>query len=188
MDQRTSEAELGERLKPAVRVPQVIVVALTLGVAMFAIVALYVRLEVRMPAFDALTPILLPLGLLLAATALVAGRLLPALIVSRGRRAVADGTAETVASSGPLAAAAQLGDAGKLFGVYLNKTIVAAALFEGAAFVNLVAYMLLDNLIPLGVGIVMAGMIAVHFPTAPRVASWIVEQLRLIDDEKQLAR
>ena len=85
-------------------------------------------------------------------------------------------------------AAAGSAATGKLFGVYQTKTIIGAAMIEGAAFLNLVAYLLEGNPITLGLGLGLAVVIAALFPSPSRVANWIEQRLRLMDDNKMLAR
>ena len=67
--------------------------------------------------------------------------------------------------------------------VYHITTIISASLFEGAAFLGVIAYQIDESLIGLCVGIVMLCCIACLFPTPGRAAAWIDRQLQRIDDE-----
>ncbi|MCA9055035.1 MAG: hypothetical protein KDA75_14435 [Planctomycetaceae bacterium] len=64
-------------------------------------------------------------------------------------------------------------DAASLCGVYLTKTIVAMALLEGAAFLNLVALTVEHNWWSLAVAGGLVFLMLVQMPTLTRVQQWI---------------
>lgn len=190
MTLHSRDGELANRLKPAVRVLRIIVGAMSLGILGFACVVVTVRMA-RAPEPGEMQKLLTPLAIGAALVAVVASRVVPALVVNRSRRQIAAGKftqSQNTSPDGPLADVAELGDTGKLFSVYQTHTIVAAALLEGAAFLNLVATMLSGSVVTLAVAIMLAMLILAMFPSAQRVAGWIDEQRRLIDDEKLLVR
>jgi hypothetical protein len=61
--------------------------------------------------------------------------------------------------------------------------IAGAALFEGAAFFLLVAYLVERSPWSLAAAIVMIIGVALHFPTQQRVADWIERQTSLLQEE-----
>jgi hypothetical protein len=63
-----------------------------------------------------------------------------------------------------------------LLAVYQMRTIIAAALLEGAVFFMAVAYLLEGHVLALGLGALLALAVAAHFPTAAGVAAWVDEQ------------
>lgn len=71
---------------------------------------------------------------------------------------------------------------------YLTKVIVACALFEGAAFFSLVAYMLEHQYYSLFMAVLLLGGILLQFPTVAGVAEWIEHRERLQRELKGLER
>ncbi len=107
----------------------------------------------------------------------------PGLIVAANRRQIADGAWRPPNPQTRIPDT----DAGKLAAVYQLKTIVRAAVFEGASLFALAAYMIEGHIISLVVaGLMLLGVLSL-FPTAGRVADWIGEQQRLVDDQKKLS-
>lgn len=182
-----SNGNLVDKLKPAVMVLRIIVVALASGVMLFVAVAMWMRLSRPQPAAaDAEMLTMLAIGL--APLALIASRIVPAILVRNARRQIAAGHDPSPSKEGPRAPLSELGDAGALAGVYQTKTIISAALLEGAAFFSATAYMLEGNQIALGLSLGFAGVILTMFPSASRVAEWIAGQRRLMGEEKLLGR
>jgi len=64
-------------------------------------------------------------------------------------------------------------------------TIVGCALFEGAAFANLMAYFLDAELVHLAVAGIALVCILAHFPIASRIEQRIENQLQAARDEQQ---
>jgi len=182
--------DLVDKLKPVVMPLRIIVATLIAGVLSFAAVALFIRQNGNMqadPALDFMTW----MALAAAVAALVVSWLLPMAIVKNARRAIAGGSYPAPAPNtpgSPFAALSELGDAGKLAVAYQTSTIVGAAVLEGAAFMNIVTYLVNGSLTSLVVGVCIVLPIAAMFPSAPRVANWIDGQLRLMADEKMLSR
>jgi hypothetical protein len=81
----------------------------------------------------------------------------------------------------------RIGDAGKLSIVYMTRTIVAAALLEGAALMAIVAYMLEGSTVALGLAVALVAGILLHFPTASRVAGRIETKMRRVEEERDIA-
>lgn len=67
---------------------------------------------------------------------------------------------------------------GRLLGVAQTKMIVAMALVEGAAFFNLIAFIMTKSMVsPAVVGALLLIM-AIHFPTKFKLARWLEDQQR----------
>jgi hypothetical protein len=79
-------------------------------------------------------------------------------------------------------------DAGKLVMVYQTKMIVAAALLEGGCFLALYAYMTERQWPSLTMAAFLLLCMLAHFPTLDRVEAWIDEQLRRVEEQRQLSR
>jgi hypothetical protein len=194
MREADGTSELAERLKPAIMTLRVIVIALATGVVAFAVAAIVIRMQqAAAPANDA-AGLLTILGIAAAPVAFLLSRFLPGLIVAKARRQIAGGQYGVPAesnpnqASGPQSGMVQLGDDGKLFTVFQTKTIISAALVDGAAFLNIVAFLLGGSLIALGLGLLLALAIVSLFPRMSRVLEWIEAQRRLMAEEKLLAR
>jgi hypothetical protein len=189
MNARNPGTGLATALQPVARTLQIIVVALCIGALSFTGIAVLLRMTGNMQGGSA-NEILTPIAICGAVLAFFASWTLPAIAIKRGRRNIAKGRYSLPqAPGGPLHhSLANLGDAGLLYMVYQTKTIIAAALLEGAAFFNNIAYMLEGNLITLIAALLLVAAVAAMFPSATRIADWIESQLRLMREEKLLTR
>jgi hypothetical protein len=194
MREANSTNDLAQRLKPAILTLRIIVLALAAGVVAFALAAIVIRMQqAAAPANDA-AELLTILGIAAAPVAFLLSRFLPGLIVAKARGQIASGLfglpSESISreASGLQSSLGQLGDDGKLFTVFQTKTIISAALLDGAAFLNIVAFLLGGSPIALGLGLLLALAIAAMFPRTSRVVEWIEGQRRLMAEEKLLAR
>jgi hypothetical protein len=82
--------------------------------------------------------------------------------------------------------AAELGDVAPLAAIYQTRTIIGAAMLEGAAFLGCVAYLLEHQQLVLVVAGALLLMIARHFTTASGLESWIENELATIQQMRQL--
>lgn len=194
MQVANSTSDLAQRLNPAIMTLRIIVVALVTGVVAFGVAAIVIRMQqAAAPANDA-AELLTILGIAAALLALLLSRFVSGLFVANSRRQIASGQFGSPAGSslnqtgGPQSSPGQLGDDDKLFTVYQTKTILSAALLEGAGFFNIVAFLLGGSPIALGLGLLLALAIASLFPRTSRVVEWIESQRRLMAEEKLLAR
>jgi len=194
MREASDKSDLAERLGPAIMTLRIIVVALASGVAAFAVAAVVIRMQQAAAQANDADGLLTTLGIAAAPVALLLSRFLPGTIVANSRRQIASGQYGSAGrppapqASGSPSSAAAVDDDAKLFMVYQTKTIIAAALLEGAAFLNIVAFLLGGNLIALGVACLLALAIAAMFPRTSSVVEWIEGQRRLMAEEKLLAR
>ena len=69
---------------------------------------------------------------------------------------------------------------GRLLVVAQTKMILAMAPIEGAAFFNLIAFIITKSLIPPAVVTGLLMVMAVHFPTKFKLARWLEDQQRLL--------
>jgi hypothetical protein len=70
-------------------------------------------------------------------------------------------------------------------GIYRIRLIIALAMLEGAAFLNLVVLMVEKNGLSLGVVVLLLGLMLVRFPTQHKVSSWVSYKLREIKELSQ---
>lgn len=159
------------------RIMQIIAGALIAGVLSFAGVASVIvfgqGLPAQRPGPNLGDAIMGDLALGFAAIAAVLSFVVPNLMTAAGVKGVAkmaqDGTA-----TGPKELF------GRLLGVAQTKMIIAMALVEGAAFFNLIAFILTKSLVPTAVVGALLLVMAIHFPTKMKLARWLEEQQRLL--------
>src|SRR5262245_52334388 len=182
-----SRVDFENDLGPFVRSLQIVVAALLMGVVMFTGVAVFIQLPNQRNAQQPGLGLLTMVAIGFAAMATAAGMVVPAAIVKNSRRRIKKGDwtpPQGAAGSQQLnRLLSEHREAGKLAMVYQTKTIVAAALPEGAAFFANIAYLLEGSFISLGLVAALLLVIVGQFPTVPRVSGWIEEQLRLIAED-----
>lgn len=76
----------------------------------------------------------------------------------------------------------------KLALVFQTQMLVGAALLEGAAFANLIAFMLEGQLVSLLLAIAFFVGLLLDFPTLRSVTVWIERQKKLMHEEQMLER
>ena len=64
-----------------------------------------------------------------------------------------------------------------LAGIFQTKTIIACALIEGAAFFNLVAYLIEGHKVSLFTGAACIALVLVQIPTKYRLTNWIQQRI-----------
>ena len=156
---------------------RIIAGALIAGVVTFggvASVLVFGQAPAAQPGNPAQGPnVLMYFAMAFAAGAVVMSFVVPNLISAAGVKGVAkmaqDGTA-----TGPNELF------GRLLAVAQTKMIVALALVEGAAFFNLIAFIITKSMVlPAVVGALLLVM-AIHFPTKFKLARWLEDQQRLL--------
>ena len=159
------------------RVLQIIVLALAAGPAAFlAFVALR-----PMPQEEREKPLLTaPLAAGAAAAAAIMAVVLPQVIGSQQRKALAAKPAEGNALS-PTA-----GDVMASLGGYQTRRIIAAALLEGAAFFNIVAYMFERQTYSAAIAVALIVGVLMLFPLRSLVEQWLERELRTVRELREL--
>lgn len=181
-------------LAKPVRTLQMIVIALLMGVVSFNVVVLVLRPGeaggTRAPITPHSARVLGYAALAVGIAALLGLPPLARLLVASGRRSIARGSAPTLSVGAmrtetrePFMQSAK----GRLFQLYFTRTIVSAALVEGAAFVNLVACMQASWMPNLYVIVLLAVALAAQTPTMMRVETWLERQERMLEQERSLS-
>jgi amino acid transporter len=181
----------------AVRMPQIVVVALVLGCAFFMGIAISMNMQqgglgaAQGDGPDAVgddNPLLPYIALAFAVSAVAARVMVVPVVVGTIRRKIAQGTWPPPAGRPQQPSLVGMAEAdeeaGKLAMLFLTKTIIAGAIIEGAAFFLLIAYLIEGSFMALGVAVAMVVLLASHFPTAGGFISWIErqkEEMRLND-------
>ena len=169
-----------------VRTMQIIVGAMVAGCVMFLVIVLVIPGGAGI-ALD--TPLLTYIALAFAAAAVVARLVVPGIVVAQARRKILSGDWKVAArapTAGSTASTGQDDDASKLAQVFMVRTIVAAAILEGAIFLSLIVCLLQRSTLTLGLAVVLLAALAAHFPTRAGVDRWLADQMRLLDEERQM--
>ena len=160
-----------------IRSVQIIVVALALGPIVFAGMILFQRMN-KGPQRDAMIAYL---AAGFAVTALAARGVVGAATTTAQRKRIA----ARAWSPGPNAAPVNLTDGDRFLFVFQQKTIIEAALVEGATFFVLISFMIAGQWWSLAVAGVLLLFLIVPFPTYDRVESWVRYQLELMEMERR---
>ena len=161
-----------------VRVSQIVVVALGMGIVTFAVAAVFLAGGKEEAEAGMLTLVAVGMTVVCGGVSL----LVPHGIVLAQRRRIVDGTWQMQGRHED----APVTDAGKLAAVYLIKTIVVCGPLEGACFVALVAFMTEGHLVNHIIGALLLFGVLARFPTSDRVTGWVTDQLRLLKEERQI--
>ncbi len=170
-----------------VRTLQIIVAAMVAGCCVF----LAVDLIVANGAGNAADPPLITyIACAFAAAQVVVRLIVPRIAVIQGRRKIAAGTSTMMPRIRPAESEAPLEPdaAAKLAQLLMTRTIIAAAALEGAIFFLLVAFLVEHSPLGLMVAVVLIIALAALFPTRSWADRWIADQMRLLDEQRQLAR
>lgn len=165
-----------EQLKPLVRVMQIIVGALAIGIVNFEFVALWIVMSGEDPAVN--PPRMTYAAIGAAVIAFFASALLPMFLAGPMKRQIA--TAQAVTGAKP--------DLRRYVGVYQTLLIIRCAILEGAAFFCLVGFMVEHHIAgPIAATLLLLAIL-VQFPTLSRLESWIETELVAADQLQQLRR
>jgi len=166
-----------------IRTLQIIVAAMTAGCVLFLLLALIFRgPPAAVAQIPVLTYILSAMALMLVGMRLV----VPRIVVAQARAAIRRGIGQSGEDHAldPTPPPDEALNVAKLVGVYGTRTILAAAMLEGAVFMLLVAYLVEGSALSLGFAVVLIAALTAHFPTASGAAAWVEEQARLLDEER----
>jgi hypothetical protein len=187
-----SNSQWQNEIPKLVRVPQIVVGALVVGAIVFLVVAIGISQIKDEAAVRQDAPVMTYGAIALAGFLLVLSIIVAAVVVAAGRRKIADGTwqppgSETRGMSPYTEKLLEtMGDAGKLWYVYISSRLIAVAIPEGGVFLLLVAYFTAPSTLTL---VVAAGLIVAMATRMPSVASatrWVEQQLKLVEDERLL--
>lgn len=175
-------AELNWRENPAavVRVLQIIVAAMVAGLMLFLAIAVF--MPTNQPEGE---PILTYIAAGFAALAVLARLAVPRAVVAQGRRKVVQQLATESSSD----SASTSGDIeNKIAALLMTKTIIGAAILEGATLFLLIAHLVEKSPITLGLAVALIVSMALQLPTQSSAADWIDNQRRLIEEERAFVR
>lgn len=130
-------------------------------------------------------PMLTIAGVVFAVAGAAASLVVPKLMDAAFQKAHATGqpTALPQAAGMPTS----LGEPGQWLAFVQTRTIIAAALLEGPAFLNAIAYMIEGQSVSLMIVAALLFCLAMLFPTVDRLTNWISVQIRRVEEQRQLA-
>lgn len=120
------------------------------------------------------TPLITLVAIVFGVAAIVAHIAVPGLLVASQRKAMAK-TAKT-----------EQGDFDGILALYSTQKIVGAALLEGAAFFNTIAYFLEGTAIPLLLALLLVVLILNRIPSRDGMTRWVNAQLVQLREERHL--
>jgi len=163
------------------RTTQIIVMAMVMSLMTFMGVLL-----VKGNAGQGNAGLLTMIGAAMAGVLFVVRCVLPSMMVSAQRPQLAerlpDGPLEPTAEGQRDADSAAFHP---LYGLFQTKTILAAALLEGPALLNLVAFMFEGHQISLIITGVLIALLLTLFPTAASVESWVEGEIAAIEQMRR---
>jgi hypothetical protein len=159
--------------------------ALLAGSAAFAGLAIYIRSRGDQPIAE--PPIISYVGVIFAATTLIAFLVVPNIMAANFRTCVAAGLNPLPVSytRGGRPAQPQILEGNALWwALYQIRLIVMAALLEGTIFLQLIAYLLEGIGWSLGLALLFWLSLALLFPTRERVETWARTQQNLVEQQR----
>jgi len=166
------------------RVTQIIVGTLAAGVFFFMVVMLVLSgMQFQPMGAEAVISLV---GAGIGVMAVPPRLLVPSLIVNSSVQRIARGT--WTPGRQPMGQSPPETDEGKLLQVFLTKTIVGNAILEGAAFFNLVAFILEGQLYSLVLAVLLLLGILASFPTSAGLTDFLETQTRRVREVQGMKR
>lgn len=167
-----------------IQIPRIIVAAMAGGVALFAGIAVFLRSAGAIDEVQT-APLLTAIGVAGAVLAaalqgpaanLVVWRIIKQIAARKWQPAVRTGADNPIAQL-----LEQAGEPGLVVLAFLPKVLVSAALLEGAALLNVVAFLLEGSPIPLAVAAALVAGILAQWPSRTAMEQWVSEKLRQLE-------
>lgn len=174
-----------EYIRKVARTLQIIVCALAGGVLSFLAAVIFIGSQ-NPPAASPDAPIITYCAFAMAIICGFASLVVPNLVSCRAHQSLADGGLSQWGLVKNLPNAAELGEVAPLAAIYQTRTIIGAALCEGAAFFACVAYLMEHQRPVLTLAVVLILILARHIPTVSGLESTIENDLASIQQMRQL--
>lgn len=166
-------------LRQILSVMRIIAGTLMAGVVIFlGVVVFLIEPEKPVP------PMLAYVGVGAALIAVVASYVIPGFLYRQIIQSLIDGTAPPLPIE--LWHKQELGVIGPLLYIYHMRQIVSLAILEGAAFFNVIAYMIERQQVSLLMVALLLAAMVLRFPTRHGVQSRLSNQIKFIDDHRSL--
>jgi hypothetical protein len=187
-----SDSSWQEEIARRVPLAQIIVGAMVVGTLALAAVAAVIGAGAEEPVANDQVSVLTYIAVVVAVASILVRLVVPAAVMTRGRENIVRGNWDLAQEERAPASLVDFlkntGDAGKLWLLFLTRTVLSAAVLEGAAFVCLVAYFIDRSVLALALSVALIVGLALHFPTRGSVIHWIEDQLRIVDQQRELSR
>lgn len=168
-----------QQLDQAVKVMRLIIVALTMGVVMFGVITLFLQVADRGGR-----PILIAwIAAGFAVVNLLMRQVMGTVLSASARKQIAAGTWQPPQKNS-VRVPENATHADRLLMSFQTRLIVRAALLEGAAFFNLIAFMIERQTWSFGIAGALAAINLSTFPSRDSVLYWIRQQLELMELER----
>ncbi len=161
---------------------QIIVGSLVMGAGTFGVVTFFMEMDAAQNNVPVVSYTFYAFTVCIVAARLF----VPNLIVRQSRRRIANGTWTANPGMNPNATAVPKTDAEKVAAVYQTRTIIAAALLEGAAFFGWMAFLMERQVAAAVIAGGLTLLIALHVPLRFQVAAWIDSELQHIEILRQM--
>jgi membrane protein YdbS with pleckstrin-like domain len=149
---------------------RIIAGALCLGVCVLAgVVLMLERRQVE-------EPVLAFVALLVSVACVLAAAIVPRMMTGTPMRESSVGHSAAQSEASP--DSDELNRVTQIMGIYQTRLIVSMALLEGAAFFNLVAYLIEGQVVNVAVAFVLLVLMMIQFPSRRRVEDWVEAELR----------
>ena len=168
-------------LDQAARTIQIIAFALIMGVVVFGLVLLLGGIGAQEPEE---TPIVSIIAAVFALVSVVAAPLVSKMVASGMRRSIFAG--KEINAGGSKLIPESVGEVGVLAGVYQTQQIIGRAILEGAAFMNLMAYMMEHQTMSLVFAVFLLIAMFFNFPTREKLENWIHKEMTTIEQLRSL--
>ena len=162
-----------------VRTMQISVGAQAVALLTFFVVALFMRSQGQL-APPPEVPVVSYTMVLFTATVCLAAAFVPGISLAAGRRRLAEEESAQPAKPGELEGEASM----RWYGLRQTNLIMRTALFEGAAFGLLVAYLVEGQLWTALLALLFLPVILLHLPTRAAVEAWVERQRELAQQEQ----
>ncbi len=168
-----SDADFQQHLGRVVTTLRIIVDAMAAGLVIFLIVAVViVRSNGSIKHFGEGPPIVTYVAIATAVINLLVRMVIPRIVVTTMRRKLAQAPPEGGS------------EATELLKIYHVRTVICSALIEGPALFTVVAYMTEASLLAVYASILLAVILASHWPTRSGVMDWVDQQQHQLEQER----
>ncbi|MEM8946898.1 MAG: hypothetical protein AAGD11_17115 [Planctomycetota bacterium] len=172
-----------KQIQGTARTAQIIITALVMGILGFAVFVLFLGSDTPQDESDSIRVVTV-VAACFAIISIVLAKIVPPVVQRNMRRNILEGN--RIKNNISAERAAAMGDVKLVAQSFLTTQIISAALPEGAAFMNLVAFMLEQQIISLVIVAALVTTMFFKFPSATKTESWIEGELQLIEAVRPL--
>lgn len=169
-------------LRKSLLTMQIIAGALINGVVVFFVIAVFVL----SPQVNNDPPLIAYIALGVGCLAVVMSFAIPNLIMASTKKSLIKGKPINLPDN--YQGATNVGFLGPLVGMYQTKLIISMAILEGAAFFNLIAYIIEGQRMSLIMTGLLVAIMATKFATRGGLENWLADEAKSIDELWKLSK